>query len=197
MHYLPNATDWKLEMWIHVSIRTGVLGFLPYMVVSNTSVRLDENFVIDNSRYGDTSDDIDHIISHGHLTSTLAKPKRIYYFDITLISELYQYDGIPLRRHVDHSVSDKYRPITLANPILMWKNISISSQQWQRYVGPMYRPIPNDINMIQFRWEHHIDHLMSEIWLQHQSQSKYAIMISFQISLFLCRLDIALDVVSI
>ena len=48
---------------------TGVLGFLPCMVVLNTSVRLDKNFVIDNS---DTSDDVDLTISYGHLTSSLA-----------------------------------------------------------------------------------------------------------------------------
>ena len=57
------------------------------MVVSNTPGRLDENFVIvKEPTYCDTSDDVDHIISYGHLTSSLSKPERICYFEITPIS---------------------------------------------------------------------------------------------------------------
>ena len=76
MYYLQSATDWKLEVWIHykhVCIRTGVLGFFPYMVALSTHFRLDENVVIDKPTYGDTHDDVDHIISYGHLTSLSAK----------------------------------------------------------------------------------------------------------------------------
>ena len=97
------------------------------MVALSTHVRLDENVVIDKPTYGDTDDDVEHIKSYGHLTSSSAKPKIICYFDITLISvtqchagrhistsELYRCDGIPLRHHVDHSISDRYRPTSLA-----------------------------------------------------------------------------------
>ena len=37
--YFQSATNWKLDVWIHskhVSIRTGVLGLLPYMVALRT-----------------------------------------------------------------------------------------------------------------------------------------------------------------
>ena len=97
------------------------------MVALSTHVRLDENVVIDKPTYGDTDDDVEHIKSYGHLTSSSAKPKIICFFYVTFISatlchagrhistsELYRYDGISLRHHVDHSMSDRYRPISLA-----------------------------------------------------------------------------------
>ena len=74
---------------------------------------------------------------------------------------------------------NRYRPTSLAN-IDEKNTISISFQQRQRYVGPTYRPISNDINIIQFRWEHNIDQSMLEIGLQHRIRGKYAIMISFR-----------------
>ena len=39
MYYFQSAMDWNLEVWIHkkhVSVRTDVLGFLPYMVELST-----------------------------------------------------------------------------------------------------------------------------------------------------------------
>ena len=74
---------------------------------------------------------------------------------------------------------NRYRPTSLAN-IDEKNTISISFQERQRYVGPTYRPISNDINIIQFHWEHDIDQSMLEIGLQHRIRGKYAIMISFR-----------------
>ena len=163
------------------------------MVVLNTPVCLDENFVIDNSLRTMTPVTTSTILYR--MDMWLLRWQSLKEYVILILpwyqqhyvrpiyrptSELYQYDGIPLWCHVDHSISDKYRTIILANPILMKNTISISFQKRQRFVGPMYRPIPNHINTIQFHWEHDIDHSMSEIWLQHRSRSKYAIMISFR-----------------
>ena len=69
------------------------------MVALSTHVRLDENVVIDKPTYGDTDDNVDHIISYGHLTSSSTKPKRICYFDIALISATLCYAGRYIVRH--------------------------------------------------------------------------------------------------
>ena len=159
----------------------GVLGFLPYMVALSTHVRLDENVVIDKPTYGDTDVDVEHIKSYGHLTSSSAKPKILCYFDLTLISatlchacrhistsELYRYDGIPLRHHVDHSISNRYWPTSLAK-----------SNEKTPF---RYRFIKGNAALdrhIQFRWENDT-RSMSEIGLQHRSRGKYAIMVSFR-----------------
>ena len=76
-----------------------MLGFFPYMVALSTQFRLDENVVIDKPTYGDTDDDVDHIISYGHLTSSSAKPKIICYFDITLISATLCHASRYIARH--------------------------------------------------------------------------------------------------
>ena len=69
------------------------------MIALSTYVRLDENVVIDKPTYGDTDNSVDHIISYGHLTSLSAKPKRICYFDITLISATLCHAGPYIARH--------------------------------------------------------------------------------------------------
>ena len=78
------------------------------------------------------------------------------------------------RRSFNHSISNRYRRTT-------WKKhhfdiISIKAT----LCWTTYRPISNDINTIQFRWEHDIDQSMLEIRLQHRIRGKYAIMISFR-----------------
>ena len=93
-------------------------------------------------------------------------------------SELYRYDGIPLRRHIDRSISIDIGQLHWQ--ILMKKHHFDIVSKWQRYVGPTYRPISNVMNTIQFRWEHDIDQSMLEIGLQHRIRGRYAIMISFR-----------------
>ena len=97
------------------------------MVALSTHVRLDENVIIDKPTYGDTDDDVYHIISYGHLTSSSAKPKRICYFGITLISATLCHAGRYIARHrnyidmmefpfdVTSIISDRHRPTTFAN----------------------------------------------------------------------------------
>ena len=68
------------------------------MVALSTSVRLHENCTIDKPTFGDIDDDVDHIISYGHLTSS-AKPKIICYFDITLTSATLCHAGRYISRH--------------------------------------------------------------------------------------------------
>ena len=93
-------------------------------------------------------------------------------------SELYRYDGIPLRRHIDRSISIDIGQLHWQ--ILMKKHHFDIVSKWQRYVGLTYWPISNVMNTIQFRWEHDIDQSMLEIGLQHRIRGKYANMISFR-----------------
>ena len=72
---------------------------------------------------------------------------------------------------------NRYRPTTLAN---INEKTPFRYRFNKGYVGPTYRPISNDIDTIQFRWEHDIDQSMLEIGLQHRIRGKYAIMISFR-----------------
>ena len=155
-----------------------MLGFFPYTVALSTRVRLDENVVIDKPTYGDTDDDVDHIISYGHLTSSSAKPKRICYFDITLISPTLCHAGRYISRHKNYIDMMEF-PFDVTS--IIQYQIDIGKLHWQMLMKKhhfdivsikatlcwtdRYRPKSNDINTIQFRWEHDIDHSMSEIGL--------------------------------
>ena len=98
------------------------------MVALNISVRLDENFVIDNSLHTVTPVTTSTVLYR--MDIWLLRRQNLKEYAILIYpwyqqiyirpiyrptSELYRYDGIPLRRHVDHSISDIYRPTTLAN----------------------------------------------------------------------------------
>ena len=105
------------------------------MVAWNISVRLNENIVIDNSlrtMTPVTSSTILYCVNIWILRRQNLKDCAIlilpWYQQHNVrpiyrpTSELYRYDGIPLQRHVVHSVSERYRPVALTNPILMNKH---------------------------------------------------------------------------
>ena len=74
---------------------------------------------------------------------------------------------------------NRYRPTTLAN-INEKTPFRYRFNKGNAMLDRHIRPISNDINTIQFRWEHDIDQSMLETGLQHRIRGKYAIMISFR-----------------
>ena len=88
---------------------------------------------------------------------------------------------------------NRYRPTSLANINEKKHHFDIVSIKATLCWTDM-SAISNDINTIQFRWEHDIDQSMLEIGLQHRIRGKYAIMISFRYCYSyvgsICRIDI-------